>query len=136
MEDHYKRLREEDGIESGGEEESDDEAAWEGWDVESDSSESEEGWIDVESDGDDDLDISDSEDESDKKSKAKGKKKAEEDEDEDEDVEMAPEVKEPARVSSLATTKVRFDSLQNPHTLTPLYRFLLLPTSLCSTSSD
>ena len=65
-------MREEDGAASGDEGE-DDEAAWEGWDVESDSSEdSSEGWIDVDSDSDEDIEVSDSEDEDGKKSK-KGK---------------------------------------------------------------
>lgn len=86
----------------------DDEAAWEGWDVEDDSSdESEDGWISVEEDGKD-LDISDSEDEDGKsKNKSKGKKKAQDEEDDEkaEDEEQPPA--EPARVSSLATTKVR-----------------------------
>lgn len=43
--------------------EEDDEAGWENWDVETDSSESDsEGWMDVSSDGED-LEVSDSEDE-------------------------------------------------------------------------
>ncbi|KAF5372978.1 hypothetical protein D9758_001786 [Tetrapyrgos nigripes] len=42
----------------------DDDAAWEGWDVESDSdSESSDGWINVDEDDNDNIDISDSEDE-------------------------------------------------------------------------
>ncbi|KAG9075671.1 Severe Depolymerization of Actin [Ceratobasidium sp. UAMH 11750] len=92
----------------GSDAESDDEG-WDGWDVESDSSESSDasdGWIDVESDSEE-LDISDSEDEGDKK-RRKGKEK-EVDEGEHEDAEMAgEEVKgaEPARVSTLATTKI------------------------------
>ena len=49
--------------------EEDDEGAWEGWDVESDSSEeSADGWISVDSDSDD-LEVSDSEDEGDKANK-------------------------------------------------------------------
>ncbi|KAJ6547221.1 protein required for actin cytoskeleton organization and cell cycle progression [Mycena capillaripes] len=59
LEDHLQKLRDEDNVVM----EEDDEAAWEGWDVDSDSSDSEsEGWIDVEDD-DGDLHISDSEDE-------------------------------------------------------------------------
>lgn len=60
-----KRLREEDGVES------DDESKWEGWDVETDSSESsdDEGWIDVDSDSNRDIMVSDSEDEDDEKEK-------------------------------------------------------------------
>lgn len=104
MEDHLKKLREEDGVASGDEEEG-DEAAWDGWDVGEDSSdESSDGWVSVESDGED-LEISDSEDEDGKsksKRKANGKKKA--GEDEEHEVEEAPA--EPARVSSLATSKV------------------------------
>lgn len=97
LEDHLKKLREEDGHESGNEEE-DDGAAWEGWDLESDSSdESSNGWIDVESD-DGQLDISDSEDEKDKPAK---------------DANRSPDAESMdvtestiTRISSLATTKV------------------------------
>lgn len=79
----------------------DDEAAWEGWDVESDSSEDssdDEGWLDVPSDGDD-LELSDSDDEKPKpESKDAGP---------DEKIAGAtPENDEPARISTLATTKV------------------------------
>lgn len=106
LEDHLKQLREEDGVEGNVEE--DDEAAWEGWDVEEDSSdESSDGWVEVESDSEE-IEISDSEDEGDKKkSKAKGKKKAEEDAMDEDEHPAEPEPAEPARVSSLATTKVR-----------------------------
>ncbi|GJE97055.1 SDA1-domain-containing protein [Phanerochaete sordida] len=109
LEDHLKKLREEDGAESGGEAEEDDEAAWEGWDVEEDSEEeSEDDWINVQSDSDD-LEISDSEDEDGKgkkKEKAKGKKKgAENDEEEAEEAKEEKE-EEPQRVSTLATTKI------------------------------
>ena len=105
LEDHLKKLREEDGIEV--DEEEDDVAAWEGWDVESDSSEeSEDGWIPVEPDGED-LDISDSEDEDDKRKKAKGKNGDNDGEDEDE----KPAEAEPARVSMMATTKVRLSNI-------------------------
>ncbi|EGN92016.1 hypothetical protein SERLA73DRAFT_191723 [Serpula lacrymans var. lacrymans S7.3] len=64
LEDHLNALRDEG-------EESDEEAGWDNWNVDSDSeSESEsEGWMDVQSDGD--LDISDSEDEKDPESKNK-----------------------------------------------------------------
>ncbi|KAI6043102.1 SDA1-domain-containing protein [Pisolithus marmoratus] len=64
LEDHLRKLREEETGKVEEPEAEDDEAAWEGWDVETDSeSDSEsEGWIDVESDGDD-LEMSDSEDE-------------------------------------------------------------------------
>lgn len=106
LEDHLKQLRAEEGIESGDDEE-DDEAAWEGWDVESDSSDSssESGdWINVPSDGEDHLSLSDSEDEDGKKKKKNSKGKANADDDEDEEpIAAAPE---PDRISSLATTKV------------------------------
>ncbi|KAL1947505.1 hypothetical protein VTO73DRAFT_13229 [Trametes versicolor] len=113
LEDHLKKLREEDGIVSGDEDE-DETAAWEGWDVESDSDESSDGWISVESDGDDDLDISDSEDEGDnkRKKKKKGKGKAEDEMEEDDgdgeeaSKDEAPEEDAVQRISSLATTKI------------------------------
>ncbi|KAI0822667.1 SDA1-domain-containing protein [Trametes gibbosa] len=111
LEDHLKKLREEDGVVSG-EEEEDDAAAWEGWDVESDSdSESSDGWISVDSDSDNDVEISDSEDEGGKrKKKGKGKAKlAMEEDEEDEDMEANKEdIAEDAvqRISSLATTKI------------------------------
>ncbi|KAI0075444.1 protein required for actin cytoskeleton organization and cell cycle progression [Panus rudis PR-1116 ss-1] len=95
LEDHMKRLREEEGVDEGIFED-DDEAAWNGWDVESDSSdESSDGWIDVQSDGEQDLDISDSDDED------EGKKKAEEGSTSKEGAEDAA-----ARISTLATTKI------------------------------
>ena len=107
-------MREEDGVASGDEPE-DDGAAWEGWDVESDSSdESSDGWIEVDSDSDEDLEISDSEDEDGKatgKAKAKGKAKANDGdglEGNDESAKQEETVEEAAkRISTLATTKVR-----------------------------
>ncbi|KAI0653204.1 actin cytoskeleton organization and cell cycle progression protein [Cubamyces menziesii] len=113
LEDHLKKLREEEGVASG-EEDEDDEAAWEGWEVESESEESSDGWISVDSDTDEDLEISDSEDEDDKrKKKGKGKAKAgqgdEEEKDEENEKEgAAQETAEEAvkRISSLATTKI------------------------------
>ncbi|EPT01810.1 hypothetical protein FOMPIDRAFT_1161029 [Fomitopsis schrenkii] len=103
LEDHLKKLREEEGVESGAEDEG-DEAAWEGWDLESDSSDDSDdgnGWIDVESDGDEDLEISDSEDEGDKRdTKAKGKPKG------DEEAAVPAGEEAAARISSLATTKI------------------------------
>ncbi|PCH38771.1 SDA1-domain-containing protein [Wolfiporia cocos MD-104 SS10] len=103
LEDHLKKLREEEGVASG-EEDDDDEAGWEGLDVETDSSdESSDGWIDVDSDGDEDLEISDSEDEGEKrpsKGKTKAKGKAEESE------ATPTEDSAAARISSLATTKI------------------------------
>ncbi|KAJ8508881.1 hypothetical protein ONZ45_g8889 [Pleurotus djamor] len=90
LEDHLKKLREEEGIEEG---EEDDEAAWKDWDVESDSSESDsdsEPWVDVQSDGDSDIEVSDSEDEKEDKEKPA------------EGAEPDPE----DRISTLATTKI------------------------------
>ncbi|ESK96514.1 sda1 family protein [Moniliophthora roreri MCA 2997] len=87
LEDHLQKLREEDGEMN----EEDDEAAWNGWDVESDSSEDSdesEGWINVESSDEEFFDVSDSEDEAEK-----GKEQPEE------------SAKE-AAVSALATTKI------------------------------
>ncbi|KAI9440476.1 protein required for actin cytoskeleton organization and cell cycle progression [Lactarius indigo] len=75
--------------------EEDDENAWEGWELESESSDDSSdsgGWIDVESDGGDHLSVSDSEDE-DKKSD--GKLPANEESSTD-----------PNRTSTLATTKI------------------------------
>lgn len=119
LEDHLKRLRQEDGAE---EDMEDDEAAWNGWDVESDSDESSDGWISVESDGDDDLEVSDSDDEDDAKvKKDKGKGKAMDvDVDEKNDAE-APALLDPSRVSTLATTKVCSLSMQTFYFLLMLY---------------
>ncbi|KAJ7490049.1 SDA1-domain-containing protein [Mycena galericulata] len=90
LEDHLQKLRDEENVVL----EDDDEAAWEGWDVDSDSSDSEsEGWIDVDDD-DGDLHISDSEDED----KDKPKKPPS-----DTDADM---VDPAARISTLATTKI------------------------------
>ncbi|KIJ69642.1 hypothetical protein HYDPIDRAFT_172966 [Hydnomerulius pinastri MD-312] len=104
LEDHFKALRAE---ETGGDMEvDDDEAAWEGWDVQTDSSESDsesEGWISVESDGED-LEVSDSEDEGKEKQTVAGKSKVGEKKGEGEEKEDA-QVDE-NRVSTLATTKI------------------------------
>lgn len=84
-----KKLREEDGL--GSDEEEDDESKWEGWDVETDSSESsdDEEWINVDSDDDKAIEVSDSDDEDEKKMDDK------------------PDEAQPQRVSTLVTTKVR-----------------------------
>lgn len=69
----------------------DPEAAWNNWDIESDSNSSEseaEDWIDVASDGGDHLDVSDSDSDAEKEAPK----------------EVQPEAEK--RVSSLATTKV------------------------------
>lgn len=86
-----KQIREEDGA---GEDDSDDDAMWEGWDVESDSNSDsdEEKWINVDDDDDEDLVISDSDDDSPKKDNSN----------------TEPELLGPPRISSLATTKVCF----------------------------
>lgn len=94
LEDHLQKLRDKDGeVDT----EDNDEAAWQGWDVESDSSEEseEEGWMDVDSGGEDNLEISDSEDEQDKA--ADDKVPVEQ---------SAEEPSDPNRISTLATTKV------------------------------
>ncbi|KAF8273098.1 protein required for actin cytoskeleton organization and cell cycle progression [Lactarius quietus] len=93
LEDHLKTMRGEDESPSDGEE--DDENAWEGWELESESSDDSSGsgrWIDVESDGGDRLDISDSEDE-DKRSNEKPS------------ANEAPST-DANRTSTLATTKI------------------------------
>ncbi len=93
LEDHFNKLREEDedvDMDEAGD------AGWENWDVESDSSDSDEeseGWIDVD-DADDQLVISDSEDEGEKKDGENAKAGDKNSED------LA------TRVSTLATTKV------------------------------
>ncbi|KAF3929612.1 hypothetical protein ABW19_dt0209917 [Dactylella cylindrospora] len=89
-------------------EEEDDEQAWEGWDVESDSDDSG-SWIAVSSDDEKEIEISDSEDE---KPSTKNKKKAKVDEPESEDKMEVDEkteaeaVTDPAKIMSLATTKI------------------------------
>lgn len=80
--------------------EEDDEAGWENWDVETDSSESDsEGWMDVSSDGED-LEVSDSEDE--KETQAKDET--------DKDTQTHDN-----RTSTLATTKVKSLFLYHCH---------------------
>lgn len=94
LEDHLQKLREEET--GSADDDGDDEAAaWEGWDVEtnSDSESESEGWIDVDSEGDDNLEVSDSEDERELASKPPG--------------ETDPEIdSNPNRISTLATTKI------------------------------
>ncbi|SJL04385.1 related to SDA1-required for normal organization of the actin cytoskeleton and required for passage through Start [Armillaria ostoyae] len=92
LEDHFNKLREDEDVDM---DEADD-AGWENWDVESDSSDSDEeseGWIDVD-DADDQLIISDSEDEGEKKD---GENAKAEDKNSEDLV---------TRVSTLATTKI------------------------------
>jgi protein SDA1 len=92
LEDHLQKLRDEDNVVM----DEDDEAAWDGWDVDSDSSDSDsDGWQEV-PDDDEDLHISDSEDED--KPKAKEPPP---------DADAEPEVDPATRISTLATTKVR-----------------------------
>ena len=92
----------------------DEDAGWEGWDVESDSDEeSSDGWVGVSSD-EEDLEISDSEDEKGTRRQRKGKDKRPDDsDDEDQDQKMealgevATEVtSELKKESILATQKV------------------------------
>ena len=87
LEDRLEKLRGE-----GNEEERDNEAAWQGWELESDSSEDSdsEGWMNVDSDSEGNLEISDSEDE-----KEMFMKDGEQEPDHTSD-----------RISTLATTKV------------------------------
>lgn len=92
LEDHFNKLREDEDVDM---DEAGD-AGWENWDVESDSSDSDEeseGWIDVD-DADDQLIISDSEDEGEKKDGENAKAEDKNSED------LA------TRVSTLATTKI------------------------------
>ncbi|KZS94026.1 actin cytoskeleton organization and cell cycle progression protein [Sistotremastrum niveocremeum HHB9708] len=118
LEDHLDQMRKEaaDGADGEGGLDEDDDAAWEGWDVESDSEEESDsdGWNNV-SDDDDDLVISDSDDEKDKSSsKSKTKTKSTSDDEKEKDDEMKDEVtetneektEEVQRVSTLATTKI------------------------------
>ncbi|OCB85450.1 SDA1-domain-containing protein [Sanghuangporus baumii] len=83
LEEHIRRMKETeaDGSDTN-DEESDDEDAWEGWEIasDSDSSSSSDGWIDVSSDSENDLEISDSEDE-----KRTQEKKAKEEESDSEE---------------------------------------------------
>ncbi|EME47821.1 hypothetical protein DOTSEDRAFT_42147 [Dothistroma septosporum NZE10] len=117
-----EKWREEQGIDS-----EDDEEAWKNWDAQSDDSESDGGWINVESEGED-IEISDSEDEKPaaKKARAHDKidRKESDKENKDEEAgegEVDGEMKrrqsasleseaalerEEARVSSLATTRI------------------------------
>ncbi|EIN07629.1 protein required for actin cytoskeleton organization and cell cycle progression [Punctularia strigosozonata HHB-11173 SS5] len=98
LEDHLQKLREENGDEM--DVDVDDSAAWEGWDVETDSSEEssdEEGWLNVESD-EEPLEVSDSEDEDMEKAKTVSSADAKQDDKLVEDATL--------RVSTLATTKI------------------------------
>lgn len=85
----------------------DDEAAWEGWDVESNSSGDSDdsgSWHDVQSDGGEAFDVSESDHESpDKTDKGKGRAIEKMRGEGKEDVEMKVEA---PRVSTLVTTKV------------------------------
>jgi protein SDA1 len=93
-------LREEDNV-GRVECDEDEEAAWQGWDVESESSEESESerWQDVDS-GEDNLEITDSEDEQGKVFERKSIEDGTE------------EPPDPGRVSTLATSKVAFTSMQ------------------------
>jgi protein SDA1 len=109
-----KKLREEDGVET---EDDDDESKWEGWDVETDSSDSsdEEDWINVDSD-DNDIVVTDSE----------GEEKPTEES-------SKAEPSQPLRISTLATSKVVWiflvdDNLSNTHSRSSLQQ--ILPCSM------
>lgn len=106
LEDHLKRLRDEEAVDAGRVE--DDEAEWDGWNIESDSSgdDSEsEGWIAVDSDSDGDLKISDSEDESKPRERLGAKP------DEGASSVVAIDENVASHISTLATTKVCSPSL-------------------------
>jgi protein SDA1 len=85
--------------------EDDDEAAWNGWEVGSDSSDSSEGWQDVASEGED-FDVSDSDDEKPKSGGPVGEIEQPEKEISKEPAEE-PAEEQAQRLSTLATTKVR-----------------------------
>lgn len=113
LEDHMKKLREEDGVET---EDDDDESKWEGWDVETDSSDSsdEEDWINVDSD-DNDIVVTDSE----------GEEKPTEES-------CKAESSQPLRVSTLATSKVVCIFLVNDNLSNTYSRSLLQQILPCS----
>ncbi|KIM87693.1 hypothetical protein PILCRDRAFT_815270 [Piloderma croceum F 1598] len=92
LEDHLRKLREEDNI-NGAENDENEKDAWKGWDVESDSSEESGsgGWMDVDSEGDN-LEITDSEDEQGEVSTSERK--------------TTEDGEGPGRVSTLATSKI------------------------------
>ena len=98
LEDHLQRLRDDNDTMSAGDP---DDAAWHGWEVESNSSSESsesEGWIDVVSDEAEEFDVSDSDCEQPGTVKEKELKTGE-----------PCDTAEPAgRVSTLATTKVDF----------------------------
>ena len=82
----------------------DDEAAWEGWYVESNTSDDSGSWHDVQSDAEEAFDVSDSDDKSSKRTgNGKGNATEQKGVDEQEDIEMKDEA---PRISTLATTKV------------------------------
>jgi len=85
LEGHLKKLREEQNRND-----EDDESAWQGWDVQSNSDESfgTDRWIDVDSENDDHLSISDSDNEQDKTDRGE------------------TELDDANRISTLATTKI------------------------------
>lgn len=116
----------------GDEDEEDDAAAWEGWEVESESGSDSDGWISVTSD-EEDLVLSDSDDD-----KASKKKKGKAPKDEDEPMEDATTPAEGATpgpsthdtLSTLATTKVRV-SVSTLVSLETDLRPLLLDPNAC-----
>ncbi|KAG6845041.1 hypothetical protein H0H87_001378 [Tephrocybe sp. NHM501043] len=104
LEDHLQSLREEEGVVLG---EEDDEGAWDGWDVESDASDSdsEDEWHNV-SDDEDNIVISDSEDEAEKAN---------------------PKSEAPPRISTLATTKVGLNDFIMQNTVAQYSQQILTP---------
>lgn len=115
LEEHFAQLRAEEGSDAAGLDDEDDEAAWEGWDVESDSSSDSDGWNDVSSD-DGDIVISDSDDD---RPKAKGKAAQTEGDMAGDDA-PTPAATDVTTFSTLATTKVR--------SLYAMFNFLLTNT--------
>ncbi|KAG9015055.1 Severe Depolymerization of Actin [Tulasnella sp. 427] len=102
LEEHFAQLRAEEGDDAVMDDE--DDAAWEGWEVESDASSDSEGWQSVSSD-EGDIEISDSDDD---RPRSKGKKVQQADEDEEvkPDEAATPAATEVSLVSNLATTKI------------------------------
>ncbi|KAG8948855.1 Severe Depolymerization of Actin, partial [Tulasnella sp. 419] len=97
LEEHFSRLRAEEGAEDG-EDNMNEEDEWAGWEVDSsdsdsDSDSSSSGWISVSSDSNEDIHISDSEDEGEKRARAA----------KEPDVPAEPKEE---KISILATTKI------------------------------
>lgn len=115
LEAHFEKLRAEGNDGDGANEDEGGEEDWEGWEVDSESSDSSsEGWIDVSSDEEEEIYISESEDESSKKGKRKEEKHDAGVEAMNTTTDLQPQTEAAARVSSLATTKVSHPSAVLP----------------------